>query len=136
MLFLSVLGLSAGLVNIHIAPTNDYRVGGLPPVKVKIYYGVQSLVYTNSVVFSMNTTIDTNTVNVYEPFNCLNMLVTDRIKHTIVGLKAGQTFYYGYSYINSNNVESSMVNNSVCGFVVTNNSDAPFPPTYLRVIAN
>jgi hypothetical protein len=119
VVFLTLLITNAANVRIFWTQT--------PPADakyVKIYYGTQANTYTTNQVFELATLpFLTNTIPAYDTFGCQPTIGGNTNYVMVSGLQYNQQFFWAYSYINTNGVESPIVANSVCGFTVTNRSD-------------
>lgn len=124
----------AAMVKIYLHP-EPFMVDGAPATHIKIRYGSHLNVYTNEVVFSLNVPVITNETGFqsFDPFQCTNGVVWNRRILEIKNLQYTQQFYYAYSYIGSNGVETPIIQESSCGFTVTNRTDELSPPKNLTI---
>jgi hypothetical protein len=112
---------------------NPVTVGGLPPKYLKLSYGPTLRTYTNWVVVGLTNINTTNVYRGWDQYNCTWVDVKNYVEVKVTGLVLSQQIYSAYSLINSNGVESPYINESTCGFTVTNNSDMTIPPVNLRI---
>jgi len=138
LILICLLGLIVGSVQPATitykwnAVDNPVMVGGLPAYKLRLYYGPSLKNYTNHVDVLL-TNINTNVYNGYDQYNCFRMDVRNYVDAKVPGLVLSQQIFSAYSVINSNGVESPFINESTCGFTVTNNSDAILQKSYGRL---
>ena len=134
-LCLSILIAYPASVTYHWnAIDNPITAGGLPPKYLRLYYGSSHRNYTNHVDCLITNINTTNVYRGYDQYNCVWMDVRNYVTVKVTGLVLSQQVYSAYSVINSNGVESSLINESSCAYIVTNNSDAIIlPPVNFRI---
>ncbi len=115
------------------AVDNPVTVGGLPAYKLRLYYGPSLKNYTNHVDVLLSN-INTNVYHGYDQYNCVGVDVKNYVQAKVTGLVLSQQIYSAYSIINSNGLESPLINESTCAFTVTNNSNGVLAPTNLRAL--
>jgi hypothetical protein len=115
------------------AVDNTVTVGGLPAYKLRLYYGPSLKNYTNHVDVMLSS-INTNVYHGYDQYNCVGVDVKNYVEAKVTTLVLSQQIYSAYSIINSNGLESPLINESTCAFTVTNNSNGILVPQNLRVI--
>ena len=133
-LLIPLLVAKPAIVIEHWIPNTNILVNGLPPKYFKVYWGSQAKTYTNNIVVGLTNLISTPYTG-YDQYNCTwSTLSSPYITITINGLVLNQQIYTAYSVINSNGVESPFINESTCGYTVTNNSGVVLiPPTNFKV---
>jgi len=125
---------SAVVVYKWNAIDNAVSVNGLPPKYLKISYGPSLRTYTNSVVIGLTNINTTNVYRGWDQYNCVWVDVRNYVEVKVTGLVLSQQIYSAYSLINSNGIESPYINESTCGFTVTNNSDMVLvPPSGFKI---
>jgi hypothetical protein len=130
---LILICLSCLLVGTALAATITYRwnavnnpvtVGGLPPKYLRLYYGPSLKNYTNHIDVLLSSVNTTNVYHGWDQYNCVWVDTSNYVEAKVTGLVLSQQIFSAYSVINSNGQESPYINESTCGFTVTNNSDA------------
>ena len=101
-----------------------------------MYYGSALHTYTNHVDTLLSSVNTTNVYHGWDQYNCVMVDVKNYVEVKVTGLVLSQQIFSAYSIINSNGVESPLINESTCGFTVTNNSNGILSPTNFRVIAH
>jgi len=116
------------------AVNNTVTVGGLPAYKLRLYYGSSLKNYTNHVDVFLSSINTTNVYHGWDQYNCVWVDTINYVEAKVTGLVLNQQIYSAYSIINSNGLESPLINESTCGFTVTNNSNGILAPKNLRII--
>ena len=115
------------------AVDNAVTVGGLPAYKLRLYYGPSLKNYTNHVDVLLNS-INTNIYHGWDQYNCVSVDTKNYVEAKVTSLVLSQQIFSAYSIINSNGLESPLINESTCGFTVTNNSNGILVPQNVRVL--
>ena len=120
------------------AVDNPVMVGGLPAYKLRLYYGPSLKNYTNHVEVLLSNVNTTNVYHGWDQYNCVWVDTKNYVEAKVTGLVLSQQIFSAYSVINSNGVESPLINESTCAYTVTNNSDAILPskPTHIKLTLN
>lgn len=133
-MFLSLtMAFSATVIYHWNAVDNPITAGGLPAYKLRLYYGPALKTYTNHIDVLLST-VSTNVYHGWDQYNCATVDVKNYVIATVSGLVLSQQLYSAYSVINSNGVESPLINESTCGFTVTNNTGIILTPQNLRIL--
>lgn len=134
-MFLSlVIAYPAMIVYRWNAVNNPVTAGGLPAYKLRLYYGSSLKNYTNHIDVLLSSINTTNVYHGWDQYNCVWVDVSNYVEVKVTGLVLSQQIYSAYSVINSNGVESPLINESTCGFTVTNNSNGILALKNLKII--
>jgi hypothetical protein len=132
--FLSlVIAYPAMIIYRWNAVDNPVTVGGLPAYKLRLYYGPSLKNYTNHVDVLVSS-INTNVYHGWDQYNCVGVDTKNYVEAKVTGLVLSQQIFSAYSIINSNGLESPLINESTCGFTVTNNANIILAPQNVRIL--
>lgn len=129
-----LVSLLAMIVYRWNAVNNPVTAGGLPAYKLRLYYGSSLKNYTNHIDVLLSSINTTNVYHGWDQYNCVWVDVSNYVEVKVTGLVLSQQIYSAYSVINSNGVESPLINESTCGFTVTNNSNGILALKNLKII--
>lgn len=97
-------------------------VNGLPAKYIKLYYGPALKTYTNSVIWPLTNTTP-GPYRGWDQYNCVWIDTVNYVSVPVYGLQLSQQIFTAYSIINSNGQEGPLINESTCGYTVTNTAD-------------
>jgi hypothetical protein len=132
LLCFSLLAAQSAMVIFRWTPNYNLKVNGMPPVTIKIYYGGEQGHYTNSVRRPLFTVTTNTTYRGYDQYNCVWGDSVNYVNIPIYGLQLSQQVFSAYSVINERGEESPFINESKCGYTVTNKANGPLPSGNLR----